>query len=375
MKLGIACRLVGTLLLATATVATAAPAASATDNTTPAEPDGAASLLKAMQRDLGLSARESRLRLYRETIAEQVRHTLRRTLGNSYGGAHYDAASGRLVVGVTDRSRLADARAAGARAELVQYSSRYLEGIAERLDGSLRGAPPAVTGHYVDTADNSVVLTAEQGSAPRVREFLRSTGVPTEAVRITETPGEPRLYADVIGGNPYYTGGDTRCSIGFAVRGGFLSAGHCAATGDGTSNPAGTVAGSSFPGNDFSFVRSSAPGKPLVNDYGGGTVNIAGSAEAPVGSSVCRSGSTTGWHCGTIVGKHQSVRYPEGIVEGLTRTDVCAEPGDSGGSFVSGRQAQGITSGGWGNCTSGGTTFFQPVNEALGHYGVSLLTG
>jgi streptogrisin C len=69
------------------------------------------------------------------------------------------------------------------------------------------------------------------------------------------------------------------------------------------------------------------------------------------------------------------VNYQEGSVSGLTRTNACAEPGDSGGSWVSGTQAQGVTSGGSGNCTSGGTTYFQPVNEILSVYGVSLITG
>jgi hypothetical protein len=56
---------------------------------------------------------------------------------------------------------------------------------------------------------------------------------------------------------------------------------------------------------------------------------------------------------------------------------VCAEPGDSGGSLVTNsgtRRAVGMTSGGSGNCSSGGTTFFQPVTEALSAYGVSLVT-
>jgi streptogrisin C len=68
-------------------------------------------------------------------------------------------------------------------------------------------------------------------------------------------------------------------------------------------------------------------------------------------------------------------------VYGLIRTNVCAEPGDSGGSLVSNPgsgvkvAALGMTSGGSGNCTSGGTTFFQPVTEALSVYGLSLVTG
>jgi streptogrisin C len=53
---------------------------------------------------------------------------------------------------------------------------------------------------------------------------------------------------------------------------------------------------------------------------------------------------------------------------------VCAEPGDPGGSFVSGDQAQGVTSGGSGDCSSGGTTFFQPVNEILSALRLTLVT-
>ena len=101
-----------------------------------------------------------------------------------------------------------------------------------------------------------------------------------------------------------------------------------------------------------------------------------------IGGGVCRSGSTTGWHCGSVQQFNQTVNYGGGqIVYGLTRTNVCAEPGDSGGSFVSNPgggtrvQAQGMTSGGSGNCSSGGTTFFQPVNEALSYYGLTLITG
>ena len=65
-----------------------------------------------------------------------------------------------------------------------------------------------------------------------------------------------------------------------------------------------------------------------------------------------------------------TVRYAEGTVTGLIRTTVCAEPGDSGGSLYRGTVAFGLTSGGSGNCTSGGTTFFQPVTEPLGVFGL-----
>ncbi|MCY0932018.1 trypsin-like serine protease, partial [Streptomyces sp. H27-H1] len=53
-------------------------------------------------------------------------------------------------------------------------------------------------------------------------------------------------------------------------------------------------------------------------------------------------------------------------------TNVCAEPGDSGGALYDGTKALGITSGGSGNCSVGGTTFYQPVPEALTKYKVTL---
>jgi hypothetical protein len=44
------------------------------------------------------------------------------------------------------------------------------------------------------------------------------------------------------------------------------------------------------------------------------------------------------------------------------------------GTSATGDQAQGVTSGGWGDCASGGRTWFQPVNEILWRYGLTLHT-
>ncbi|SNT65071.1 Trypsin, partial [Streptosporangium subroseum] len=114
--------------------------------------------------------------------------------------------------------------------------------------------------------------------------------------------------------------------------------------------------------------------RPSVKNGSGGIVSVAGSRAAVEGASVCQSGSATGWHCGIILQRNASVAYPQGNVFELIRTNVCAEPGDSGGSLVSGEQAQGVASGGSGNCTSGGVTYYQPVNEILTTYGLSLVT-
>ena len=141
----------------------------------------------------------------------------------------------------------------------------------------------------------------------------------------------------------------------------------------------GSMSGSTFgTTGDYGKVSVTSSSWTLtgkVNHYGGTDVSVKGSTEAAIGASICRSGSTTGWHCGVVQAKNQTVSYTGGpTVTGLTRTNVCAEPGDSGGSFISGTQAQGVTSGGSGNCSSGGTTYHQPVNEALSAYGLHLVT-
>ena len=71
------------------------------------------------------------------------------------------------------------------------------------------------------------------------------------------------------------------------------------------------------------------------------------------------------------------------LVSQMIRTDLCGAPGDSGGSLVtnpsgsgSGKEAHavGLMSGGTGNRTSGGTSYFQPVSEALAAGNASLIT-
>ena len=110
----------------------------------------------------------------------------------------------------------------------------------------------------------------------------------------------------------------------------------------------------------------------LVNLYNGTSQDITGAGNAYVGQAVKRSGSTTGVHSGSVSATNATVNYAEGSVYGLIKTNVCAEGGDSGGSLFAGSTALGMTSGGSGNCTTGGTTYFQPVTEALSVYGVSV---
>ncbi|MFY1694089.1 MULTISPECIES: S1 family peptidase [unclassified Solwaraspora] len=338
-----------------------------------------AGMLAAMQRDLGLTAEQARTRIADEARAGKKESMLRATLGADFGGAWLSPDGATLTVAVTDAADAAAVVAAGAKAKVVARGEAELDRVKATLDRGATHAPAdAVAGWYVDVATNTVVVLA-RGDAAGARTFVADSGADAAAVRVVRSDEAPTTLYDVRGGDAYYMGG--RCSVGFSVTGGFVTAGHCGSVGTATQGynqvSQGTFRGSSFPGNDYAWVQTNSnwTPQPWVNNYSGGNVTVAGSAEAAVGASVCRSGSTTGWRCGTIQAKNSTVNYPQGSVSGLTRTTACAEPGDSGGSWLSGQQAQGVTSGGSGNCSIGGTTYFQPVNEILSVYGLTLRTG
>jgi streptogrisin D len=310
---------------------------------------------------------------------ETLAATLTQRLGGHTAGSYLDRATGRLVVTVTDAAAAQRVRAAGAIPKTVTRGGAALA----RAEAALsRSAKVPGTAWAVDPRTNQVVLSVDDTvRGAKLRKARAAAASLGDAVRIERVPGTFSLR--IRGGDAIY-GGSARCSLGFNVRSGgtyyFLTAGHC---GDIASawygNAAetrriGTRRASSFPGNDFAIIRYASgishPGS--INLYNGSTQDITRAANAVVGQSVRRSGSTTGVHGGRVTATNQTVNYPEGTVRGLIRTTVCAEPGDSGGPLYSGRTALGLTSGGSGGCLLGGTTFFQPVTEALRAYGVSV---
>jgi len=342
-------------------------------------PSRDATMQQALQRDLGLTATQARVRLAHEAGAPVVERRLRAELASRFGGAWFSTPDGRLAVGVLDDRDAATVRAAGAVPVSVSRTEKQLSELKANLDRVAAAASREVHAWYVDQARNSVVIASSDRTA--AHRLLTAGGVGAEDVHVTIATDAPRPLYDIRGGDQYLINGNILCSVGFAVNnGGFVTAGHCGGAGSptwGYNNVSqGTFAGSSFPGNDYAWVRTNGnwTPRPWVNNYAGGNATVAGSAEAAVGSSVCRSGRTSGWRCGTIQAKNVTVNYSGALVYGLTQTSACAEGGDSGGPYISGNQAQGVTSGGSGNCSTGGTTFFQPVNEILGVYGLSLTT-
>jgi hypothetical protein len=368
------------LLALGAGAAALVPTAQAAPGAGAGAPEMSPGLVQAMQRDLHLTKSEAEQRLAQERVATAVDQRARTIAGRSYAGSWFDARTGRLTVAATDPSLTGRLRAAGADVRRAEYSAARLDAAKKRLDEA--GAPSGVAAWRVDPKVNRVIVdvVSSHRSDNDVKAFVRKA-LQAGPVQVREVGAAPRTFAaGTVGGDPYYTG-NVRCSIGFSVQGGFVTAGHCGQPGASVSGwdhtLVGSFQGSSFPDNDYAWVSVGNGWWTVPVVLGWGTVPdqlVRGSNEAPVGASICRSGSTTHWHCGTVLAKNETVNYSQGAVHQLTKTSVCAEPGDSGGSFISGDQAQGVTSGGWGNCSSGGETWFQPVNEILSRYGLRLHT-
>lgn len=343
-----------------------------------------AQLLRALQRDLGLTGAQASERPANEAEAGTRAGRLRISLGERFAGAWvHGTASENLTVATVDAGDVPAIEAQGATAAVVRRTLSDLVAAKEKLDSTAARVQTLDTPvWYVDVPNNRVMVQARSRAAGAA--FVEAAGLQGSDVGIHTTTESPRLMQDITGGDAFYIDDTARCSVGFSVTGdeqqGFVTAGHCGAPGAVTTGydrtAQGTFRASTFPGKDMAWVATDDQwtATPGVKAQDGQEVQVAGSVQALVGAAVCRSGSTSGWHCGTIQQHDTSVTYPQGTVGGLTRTTVCAEPGDSGGPFVAGVQAQGVTSGGTGNCTSGGTTFYQPVNPILSDFGLVLTT-
>ncbi|KUM79145.1 alpha-lytic protease prodomain-containing protein [Streptomyces curacoi] len=385
----IALTALGTLVLTGVTAAAAAapppkpaPASDAAQTVGADRPPAA--LLRALERDLKLKPGQAAERLVNEAEAGVRAGRLRNALGQRFAGAWVrGATSAELTVATTRAADVSAIRAQGAKAAVVKRPLSELQAVKKKLDrAAARIGARNTPVWYVDVPANRVVVQATQRSAATA--FIEAAGVESKGVGVRVSTVRPRLLEDLIGGDAYYIESSARCSIGFSVtkdqQQGFATAGHCGSQGDNTAGAnmaeQGSFQASTFPGKDMAWVsvNSSWTATPDVDGEDGKRTQITGSVQALVGASICRSGSTTGWHCGTIKQHDTSVSYSEGTVDGVTETTVCAEPGDSGGPYVSGSQAQGVTSGGSGDCTDGGTTFFQPINPILSDFGLVLKT-
>lgn len=303
-------------------------------------------------------------------------------LGTAHTAGTWIGDDGKPVVAVTDEDTAETVRAAGVTAKVVGHSMNELRTATK----TLRSAPKVPgTAWVLDYRTNQVVVQGD--STVSSSDWSRMTQTAADIgsfVRMERTEG---TFTTRLNGALPILSTAGRCSAGFNVTNGtsdfILTAGHCGPDGstwfadNQGKQEVGTTINSTFPVSDFSLVEyadgKAGAGADIVAVGNGNGVRITGTGDAAVGQRVFRSGSTSGLREGEITGLDATVNYPEGTVSGLIETTVCAEPGDSGGPMFSEGIALGITSGGSGDCTTGGTTFFQPVTRALAQLNVQLI--
>lgn len=359
----------------------------------------------------GLNEQAAIDRLAAEDAASDLYQEIRSMNLSGYAGAWFDAETGRLHVASNDPAQMGVLNRLGARVVSVKQSLGQLEAardvLLERVTLELRKQLKSL---HIDYALNRVVVAVPRGQRQVVRNQLiqdPAIGRVMDMIELMESDDAPlELTAQFRGadgtrnhafeqdplGTGYYP-----CSIGAATTNGFYTAGHCGKVGNVIKYAAGNTRmgvtkGSSFPYQmtvlgDIGWVRRDPGWTPLpsFNGYSEGIISVpakwSGTAEAPIGATVCRYGQASGGpHCGVIVKKGLS--YPAsqlGIIGGVTEVEgSCSSDGDSGGPWLSGgRQIQGTTIGrSAGNICgipanerpANPKTYFQPVSHHIGAY-------
>ncbi len=267
-------------------------------------------------------------------------------------------------LGISGEQYLAESAAAAQAPDVVEsLTSAGVDVLGSRMDGT------DLVVNIADASDSAVVAGA--GAAPEVGE-----PAPFDISDLTLS-----FSADIYGGQGYYydAANNTafRCSIGFngfSSSGAkeFVTAGHCTnpvrgdvwslkmsapdATGTKEAQLGYPVPGSTSVGSGgYDIGRIAVPtavnALPGVLTWGGGVgaplastpLNITGRSAATVGANVCKSGSTTGWTCGSVLDVDYDASVQGSTINSIV-TSACTRPGDSGGSLVMGSVAVGVTS-------------------------------
>ncbi len=380
-------------------VAALAPTQLAMSAPVPAPQDG---VYDVLGKSWGVSPAEAKVRLDGE-------HTKASALDAAMGTANLDGAffdaSRRLVVNVHSAEAAEIAREHGLTPRTVARGEKALAKLQTQVQAMFdKSGSVQLQSIGADLPSDrlQVVLQPGKQSAKTAAVVKRLKAIPGVDVSTNDTA--LAMTADVIGGQIMDLVPGTNCSLGFSgTRNGnnvMLSAGHCVEGNPMVQNRSGVRLGvgiasrfrTGSPSVDMGLmdIDSNNIGRGYIDNRNGQTTRVTGSSKAPVGSTICKAGNTTGWTCGSITQYNLTVNYggAGGSVtrtSGLARSTVCTEGGDSGGAYISGTVAQGMTSGGpndghdcgWnqgGNAT-GSYSFYQPVVDAASYYGVSLTLG
>ncbi|MEV0679366.1 trypsin-like serine protease [Actinosynnema sp. NPDC050436] len=369
-----------------ATVGAAFGAALLTPNAS-AAPEYDPAMLAALAADQGSSPRDAAARLDRERDLTAALADLR-TRGVQVDGAFFDHA-GRLVANTSDPAAVT---AAGLTPRTAARGERALDALAAKVERAIGADLGQVQAWGPDVVGDRVLVTVEpDATSALVAKLSRMDGVAVERGAARVAP-----QADVVPGRIMDLVPGTNCSLGFpGTRNGakvLLTAGHCVEGNPDILDANGTHIGKGiatrFPSADMGLmsIDPEDTGRGYVDTRMGTTVAVKGLSKAAVGATICKAGNTTGWTCGKVSAYNQTVRYSgeSTSTKGLARSTVCTEGGDSGGAYISGNTAQGMTSGGpadghdcgfnQGSNATGSYSYYQPVVDAANYYGVTLTT-
>ncbi|MEU6479849.1 S1 family peptidase [Streptomyces sp. NPDC047017] len=388
---------VGTLL--SAAVVTGAAQATAA----PTAPRYQPAMIAALAHSLGVSEDAAVARLDQQAAQQGELTELGRS-GVATDGAYFTA-DGKLTVNVTSAAAATQVRQHGLTARVPRRGEHTLDRIKASLDTqALRDAPDGVTSWSVDLPSDTVTVHVDPArTSAAAKSFLKAAASHGSAVRVVRDGRRLAPQSTVYPGSSMSwtnSQGSWVCSVGYGAhdssgRQYLVSAGHCVA--DLTDLYFNNAHFAKGVHSRYALGRRSVDMgiaqvdtddsiATQVGTWGqGSNVAVKGGKRAASGASLCKSGQTTGWTCGAVKSYNVSVTYtdehggPDTVVTGLASSSVCTEGGDSGGAYISGNQAQGMTSGGpTGQQCSGtnsrGSSYFQPLDDALSYYGLTLNT-
>ncbi|MFJ2061176.1 S1 family peptidase [Streptomyces sp. NPDC087908] len=356
-------------------------------------------MAKALASESGITVAQAKATIATQQKSLDVADKITKQLGERASGSWLDGKTGVLHINVRDDASAASASASGAVPHVVGNAVDTLDTLKSKLDKvAASGAPSGVHSWYVDAKTRKLVITAAPGAAGLSKggfaDLVRSAG---DRVQVREEAGSLKDAAEnVYAGQEIYNSSGKICSTGFNVQSlagvqFTLTAGHCMqGNTNSTWHKNGLVFGTNttytYVNQDHAIIWNGAPlywlPRAGVWRYDGMIHKVTGWQNSVQGTYVCKSGRTTGLTCGHVQAVNVSASTPSGPKTGQVQTNLCVEPGDSGGPVTAGTRALGLTGS---SVTYGASNrcgqkvgrqnaaLYQPIGPVLTSYGVNLV--
>lgn len=394
------------IVAATAVALLAVPATGVAQaqNSHPTTPRYQQQMVAALADSLGVSEAAAADRLDHQAAQENRLSGMTKKGNVETDGAFFDD-KGNLVVNAPDARTAKRIENAGLHARIPEHGKTELTRIKAKLDAKAgKRTPEGVSSWSVDLSADTVTVEVNDADAHGTRSFLKTARSFGDAVHVVKGAEPLESQATVYPGSRMTWTDNTGswvCSVGFGARDSWgrqylVSAGHCVASlpdlyFDNQHFATGVDSRYQLGQRSVDMgVAAVDQGDSIATEVGtwgrtDSNIAVEGSRRAPEGADMCKSGQTTGWTCGEVEAYNVTVTYvdqhggPDTVVSGLGKSTVCTEGGDSGGAYISGNQGQGMTSGGptgqsCGGVYGSGSSYFQPLDDALDYYGLTLNT-